>query len=182
MTTKTKLIISLLLIVLGVATRLLPHAWNFAPIAAIALFSGIYLGKNYALILPVLAMFIGDSFIGFYGLPLMFAVYGSYALVGLLGAGIKKSKSLETVVAASLAASVLFFLITNWAVWQFSPWYVKNFSGLMNAYTLALPFFRNTLLGDLFYTTVLFSAYEGVIVWAKRKRKMDFFPSLIVKK
>lgn len=164
MTKQTKLLISIILIVLGVSCRLLPHAWNFAPIAAIALFAGVYLGRRYAVSLPIIAMLIGDLFIGFYEWPLMLAVYGSYVMIGLAGTLIKKHKSLETVIAGSLGASILFFLVTNLAVWQFSPWYAKSLAGLLQSYTLALPFFRNTLLGDLFYISVLFGAYETVLM------------------
>lgn len=170
MTTKNKLIISAILIALGVACRLLPHLWNFAPIAAIALFSGTYLGRRYAAVVPVAAMLIGDLFIGFYAWHLMLAVYGCYVLIGLMGAWIKKYKSLETIIAGSLLASVIFFLATNLAVWQFSPWYAKNLQGLIHCFAMALPFFRNTLLGNLFYTAVLFGAYEGAMIWLERKK------------
>ena len=167
---KTKIIISAILITLGVVCRLLPHIWNFAPIAAIALFAGVYLGRRYALVLPLLTMLIGDLFLGFYSWPVMLAVYVSFVLVGFLGTLIKKHKSVETVLAGSILASVIFFLATNWAVWQFSPWYAKNLAGLMQAFTMALPFFRNTLLGDLFYISVLFGAYEAVTILAKQKK------------
>ena len=170
MTKQTKLIISLILIALGVACRLLPHLWNFAPIAGIALFAGVYLGRRYAVILPVVAMFIGDLFIGFYDWKLMLAVYGCFVLIGLLGTLIKKYKSVETVLAGSIVASVIFFLVTNFAVWQFSPWYAKSLAGLIHCFTMALPFFRNTLLGNVFYTVVLFGAYETVMILAKQRR------------
>lgn len=170
MSTKTKIILSGILISLGVACRLLPHLWNFAPIAAIALFSGIYLGKRYAVILPVLAMVIGDLFLGFYEWKLMIAVYGSFVLVGLIGVLIRKYKSIETVLGGAIFASILFFLVTNWAVWQFSPWYAKTLQGLIQSYTLAIPFFRNTLMGDLFYTSVLFGAYELVYFLVKQRK------------
>ena len=167
---KTKLIVSLILIVLAMATRNLPHLWNFAPIAAIALFAGVYLGRSYALILPPVAMFAGDIFLGFYSLPLMGVVYGSFMLIGLIGVWIKKHKSLETVIAASITASVVFFLATNLTYWQFSPLYTHDLVGLLTAFASALPFFRNTLLGDLFYTGVLFGAYEAVLLWSKQKQ------------
>ena len=170
MSTKTKVFISLILVALGVACRLLPHFWNFAPIAAIALFAGVYLGRRYAVTLPIIAMFVGDLFIGFYDWKLMLVVYGSFIFVGLLGAAIRKQKSVETVLAGSIVASILFFLATNWAVWQFSPWYAKSGAGLIQSYTFALPFFRNTLLGDLFYTSVLFGAYESVLAWSRSKK------------
>lgn len=167
---KEKIIISIVLVFLGVACRLLPHFWNFTPIAAIALFAGVYFGRNYALALPVIAMLIGDLFIGFYEWKLMIAVYASYLLIGLLGAMIKKHKSAEVIGAGSVSGSVLFFIITNYAVWQFSPWYAKSAQGLIECYTLALPFFRNTLAGDLFYAAVLFGAYEVVVYFAAKRK------------
>lgn len=167
---KNKLIISAFLILFGVVCRLIPHLWNFTPLAAIALFAGVYLGKRYALIIPIITMLIGDLFIGFYGIKLMLAVYLSFLIIGLLGYFIRKYKSAETIAASSIVASVLFFIITNWAVWQFSPWYAKTFQGLIQCYTMALPFFRNTLLGDLFYTAVLFGVYEGVVLYFKKRK------------
>ena len=170
MTKQTKIIISLVLIALGVTCRLLPHIWNFAPIAGIALFAGVYLGKRYAILLPITAMLIGDLFIGFYDLKLMLAVYISFVLVGMIGVAIRKYKSTETVIASSIVSAVLFFLATNFVVWQFSPWYVKSFSGLVQCYTMALPFFRNTFLGNLFYVAVLFGAYESILVFSRRRK------------
>lgn len=170
LTKKEKIIISVVLIFLGAVCRLLPHAWNFAPVAAIALFAGVCLGRNYAIILPVITMLIGDYFIGFYEWRLGLVVYGSYVIIGLMGLAIKKHKSAETVMAGGLTASVIFFLATNWAVWQFSPWYAKNLAGLIQCYALALPFFRNTLLGDLFYISVFFGAYEIIMFLVRQKR------------
>ncbi len=99
----------------------------------------------------------------------MLAVYLIFIIIGLLGYFIRKYKSAETIAASSILASVLFFIITNWSVWQFSPWYAKTFPGLMQCYTMAIPFFKNTLLGDLFYTAVLFGVYEGVLLYQKKK-------------
>jgi len=164
----------LILVILGAVFRLLPHPWNFTPIAAITLFSGVYLGKKYAFFAPILAMFFSDIFLGFYEWKLMLAVYGSFALIFLIGLAIKKHKSLKTILAGSLTASVLFFLITNFVVWQFTPWYPKTLSGLIQCFILALPFFRNTLFGDLFYTIVLFGTYELVLILTKH-RKYNFF-------
>ncbi|MDD2807923.1 MAG: hypothetical protein PHW95_05405 [Patescibacteria group bacterium] len=169
MTKTEKIIIAIILISLGVAARLLPHWWNFTPLAAIAIFSGLYLGSRYAIILPLVAMVIGDIFIGFYAAPLMIAVYGCLILAGLIGVVVRKTKTAETVIAGSIIASTVFFIVTNFVVWQYSAWYEKSFSGLLNCYLMALPFFRNTLLGDLFYVAVLVGSYEVVkIVLSKR--------------
>ncbi len=68
----------------GIGLRLLPHAPNFTPIIAIALFGGFYLSKKTAWILPVAALVVSDIFIGYYEISVMLAVYGSFLLcVGL---------------------------------------------------------------------------------------------------
>ena len=162
-------LIALIFVLIGISLRLIPHAPNFAPIAAIALFGGVYFSKKIALTLPVLAVLISDVFIGFYDLKLMAAVYGSFILCAVLGFWLKNNKKWHTVAGAAILSSVLFFLITNFAVWAFSPWYAKTFSGIIQSYVMALPFFRNSLLGDLFYTTVFFGAYELVRVWVRKR-------------
>ncbi len=161
-------IIALLLVLIGVSLRLIPHAPNFTPIAAIALFGGVYFSKKIALILPVSAMAISDIFIGYYEPKLMFFVYGSFILSVVLGFWLKKRKKWYTVGGGAILSAVLFFLITNFAVWTFTPWYTKTFSGITQCYIMALPFFRNTLLGDLFYVIVFFGAYELIEVWIRK--------------
>ena len=170
MSTKNKIIISIILVTLGAVMRVLPHAWNFAPIAGIALFAGAYLGQKYALILPALSLFLGDMFIGFYEWQLAAAVYGSFLLIGLASAYLRKQKSIFSVAGLSLGSSLLFFFLTNWAVWQFSSWYAPSLNGLLECYAMALPFFRNTLLGDLFYTGAFFMGYEAICILAKQNK------------
>lgn len=160
-------------IIATVVLRLLPHAPNFAPIAAMALFGGTYLNKKYALLVPLVAMVISDYFIGFYDLRLELMVWGSFLLVGLLGLWIKKHKNIQNIIGATLLGSVLFFIITNFAVWAFSSWYPKTIQGLIRCYALAIPFFRNTILGDLFYVGAMFGLYE-LILWLARERKSIF--------
>jgi len=162
-------LIVLLLILIGVSLRLLPHPPNFTPILAIALFGGVYLSRKIALILPITAMIISDIFIGYYELKLMAVVYGSFLLCVVLGFWLKKNKKWSTVLGSSLFAAIIFFLLTNFAVWAFTPWYAKTFSGIIQCYLMALPFFKNTLLGNLFYVTIFFGAYEIVEVWIRKK-------------
>jgi len=176
--TIVKIIISVILVSMGVTFRLLPHPWNFTPIVAVALFSGVYLGKKYAFFVPLLAMFLSDIFLGFYEWKLMLAVYGSFALVGFIGILIRKHKSIQTVIGGTVLASILFFLITNFAVWQFTFWYPKTLSGLIQNYILALPFFRSALLGDLFYTGLFFGAYEMAKAWIRKGLKYRLAKSL----
>jgi len=168
--TKTELsIVALFLVLMAVILRFLPHLPNFTPVAAIALFGGVYFSRKIALILPITAMFISDIFIGFYEPLIMLSVYGSFVLCVLLGFWLKKHKNWFTVLGSAFTCSLMFFVITNFAVWAFSPWYAKTLSGLVQCYLMATPFFRNTLLGDLFYASVFFGAYEMVELWVKNR-------------
>jgi hypothetical protein len=150
----------------------LPNIPNFAPIAALALFSGVYLKGKYALIIPLAAMLISDYFIGFYNPYIMLSVYLSFALIGLAGIWLKRNKTLANIFAGSLLGSVLFFLITNFAVWSVpNSYYPYTLTGLLDCYVLALPFFRNSLTGDLFYAIILFGAYETASFMIKKHTK-----------
>lgn len=162
MTTKTKLTIAACLVSVGVLGRLLPHVWNFAPIVAIGLFSGSYLGRNFAFIVPVLAMFLGDIFLGFYSWQINITVYLAMALSGAIGLVIRSRKNPVSISVASISGSTLFFLMTNAAVWYFGTMYDPSIDGLIASYNAGLPFFRNALAGDLFYTGVFFGAFEAV--------------------
>jgi len=169
-------IIVLVLILVGISLRFLPHAPNFTPIAAIALFGGVYFSRKIALILPLIAMIISDIFIGFYSFGLMLSVYGSFLLCVVLGFWLKKykkDKNWQSILGTSLLGAILFFTITNFAVWAFTPWYAKTFSGIIQCYIMALPFFRNTLMGNLFYVTIFFGIYEIVEVWIKNKLRIN---------
>ncbi len=167
--TKQNLLIAALLILFGVAMRFIDHPVNFAPIAAIALFSAVYLPKKIALFVPIIAMLLSDLFLGFYEWQVMFAVYGSFLIAGAFGFYIRKNKKIGTVIAGSLFASIIFFVLTNLAIWLFSGYYEHTMTGLLYCYTLAVPFFRNTMLGDLFFVGVLFGSYEFVCLAVKNK-------------
>ena len=149
-------------ILIGVFARILPHPANFAPIAAMALFSGTYMSKKQAMVIPLAAMVISDLFIGFDSLPMRLSVYGSFLIMILIGFWLKKHKNIKTVVVATLFSSVLFFVITNFSVWVFGTMYPKTVSGLAECYLLAIPFFRNTILGDTIYSGLFFGGYEFV--------------------
>jgi hypothetical protein len=121
--------------------------------------------------LPLAAMVASDYFIGFYDWQVMASVYLSILLAFFIGKYTSGRKWFYIPLSA-LTSSVLFYLITNFAVWAFFDWYPHTFAGLISNFTLALPFFRNTLLGDVFYTGVLFGAYElAIYAAAKRSAK-----------
>lgn len=157
----------------AIILRLIPHLPNFAPIAAMALFGGTYLNKKYALLVPIFAMLISDYFIGFYNPWIMFSVYGSFILIGLIGLWLKNHKTVANVLGASLSGSIIFFLVTNFAVWAVPySMYHHNLQGLLQSYIMGLPFLKNTILGDLFYVGALFSLYEIVLLVTLKRRRI----------
>lgn len=133
--------------------------YNFTPVAAIALFGGaMFSNRALGFIAPLAIMFISDLIIGLH--PLMYAVYGSLLLIVLIGQLIKSNPTMLRALTGALAGSVLFFLITNAAVWFGSVHYAQDFSGLISSYIAGIPFFRGTLLGDLLFTAVFFGSYK----------------------
>ena len=107
-------------------------------------------------------MLVSDYFIGFYNPAVMASVYLSFAVSGLLGVWLRTRKNVANALGVTLFASVQFYILTNFAVWAFGTLYPKTAAGLLSSYINALPFFRNTLLGDVFYVGVLFGIYETV--------------------
>jgi hypothetical protein len=147
----------LLIILLAVFTRLIPHAPNFAPIGGLALFSGANFKSRITLFMPLAAMFLSDIFLGFHKtIPY---VYVSFIIIALIGRLIKKNQW-QSLFKASLISSILFFLITNFGVWATGTMYQKNLNGLVQCYGFGVPFFRNTLISDLFYTFTFFYGYQ----------------------
>jgi hypothetical protein len=155
-------ILPLGLVMLTVLARLVPHAPNLAPIAAIALLSGSLYSFPRSLILPLGAMALSDAIIGFSPWPITLAVYGSFALTTLLGAFLRQRNFWKVPVAA-LASSLLFYIITNFVVWLTSGMYQPTFAGLIYCYVNALPFLKNTITGDIIYTVVLFLLVKNYI-------------------
>lgn len=146
------------MILAGVMMRLIPHWPNFTPIAAIALFGGTFLKrKDLAFLVPVVAMLLSDMVIGFHST--MLPVYLSFIAIVGLGLFLQSRLTVVNTLSASLAASTLFYLVTNFASWSsgIMP-YPMNIAGLMQSYIAGLPFFFNGVMGDLFYTSVLFGA------------------------
>ena len=157
------ILIAVFLVFLGVLARFLPHPPNFVPLLALALFSACYLPKKWALIAPLGAMLLSDVFIGFYQWQIMLAVYFSFFLMSLLGFMLKKRQKWYLVAGFSALGSLLFFLITNFAVFAFSPWYPKTLAGLLQCYIMALPFLRNTFFSALFYSSCFFGVYQLIV-------------------
>jgi len=131
-------------------SRLIPHPWNFTPVLATGIFAGFYFKQFYlSLFIVILSMFIGDLFLGFHSL--MFFTYVALAIAVLIGLRVKHFKFTE-ILYSGLASSVCFFIITNFGAWlTHGEMYAKSFSGLMQSYIMAIPFFQNTLISTFLY-------------------------------
>ncbi len=158
-------------IVVTVVARLIPHIPNTAPIAALALFSGFQTRSIWGIFVPLGALFATDLILGFYETGVMFSVYASFVLIYALGYFSQAGAGKLRVFGNSIAGSTLFFILTNLAVWKFSAMYPETIEGLLLCYTLALPFFAYTLLGDLFWN----GAFSGGYAFY-RKTLLNFSP------
>mgnify|MGYP003381220939 CR=1 FL=1 len=152
-----KLGIAISLIAFVVVSRILPHPANFASVAAIALFGGAILPRRWAVVTPVAAMVASDLIIGLH--PLVLYTWGCFAVIAFASNRLLSRISVDRVAVSSMAASVFFFLVTNFGVWMQGQMYPMTASGLVQCYINAIPFFRGTLLGDLFYSGLLFGVY-----------------------
>jgi hypothetical protein len=161
-----------LFVVLAILLRLIPHVPNSVPVGALALLLGSTLPKKTAMIVTILTMLVTDYIIGFHSVILW--VYGSYALITLLPKAQQKMK-ISHQFSYSIVASLMFYLVTNFGVWIATPMYEKTMSGLLASYWNALPFLRNTMLGDMLYTLVFFALYRVVI-----KIQLNFLPKVSI--
>ncbi len=159
----------LFMIITGVLSRLLPHPANMTAVGGIAIFTGAKINTKKALVVTVTTMFISDLFLGFHSL--MWATYGSILMAVFIGRWIQKNNSISRIISGTLASSIIFFIITNFAVWAGTPLYPKTIEGLTTCYVMAIPFFRNSLLGDCLYLSVFFSGYE-IFTWMMTKMKL----------
>ena len=156
---KTRMITITAIIIALALFRLLPHLPNVSPVAAMALFGGAYFAdKRMAFIVPFLALFISDLVLGLHNS--MIFVYAGFALTVVIGFQLQKRVNVTNTAFAVVASSVLFFLMTNFGAWLTSGLYAKTAAGLMQAYVAGIPFFQNSLLGNLVYAAVIFGGYH----------------------
>ena len=152
-------LITLSLIILAIAMfRLLPHPPNVSPVAAMALFGGAYFAdRRVAFLVPFLALLLSDLLIGLH--DTMVYVYAGFGLTVMIGFWVRRHLNPASIAASVIASSVLFFLVTNFGAWLTSGLYPMSPDGLMQAYIAAIPFFQNSLLGNIVFTTVLFGGF-----------------------
>ena len=153
-----RLSVLLLLIFAAAMYRLVPHVPNVSPLAAMALFGGVYFAdRRLAFAVPFGALLLSDLVIGLHAsLPF---VYLAFAAMVLMGIWLNARLNLVNLAGATLASSVLFYLVTNFGSWLSHDMYPLTMEGLMQSYAAGIPFFRNTVLGDVFFVAIMFGGY-----------------------
>ena len=167
------------LIISAAMIRVLPHPHYFAPLGAMGLFGAAYFRRSWGLLIPFIALFLSDLvlnnvvYAAYYPSFKLFSSgwsYLSFAAVFVVGfLFFQKGISVLKVGGASLTASVVFFLVSNFSTFFETTLYAKTFAGLTACYAAGLPFFQNTLVSDLFFSAVMFGAYE----WVTGKSKVQ---------
>lgn len=156
-------------VLLAAVSRLFPHIPNFTPIAAMAMFGGVYFSdKRLAFVIPLIAMLLSDIaiqlFFGWGFHNTMIYVYIAFILTSMIGMVVRRNVSVLSIAAGSVTASVLFFIITNFGVWA-ATGFQLGIAGLNTTYILGIPYFAPTLAGDLFFNSILF----GTFYFAQKK-------------
>ncbi len=147
------------MIVAAAATRLIPHPPNLTSVTALALFGGAYFSnRRLAFVVPLIALLVSDFILGFY--QHMEVQYLSFVLIVCIGFQLQQRRTAPRIAGATLLSALVFFIVTNFGVWAFDSLYPKTFSGLVSCYVAAIPFLRNTLMGDLMYTAILFGGFR----------------------
>jgi len=169
---KSGLWVCFLLILLAAASRLVPHPTNFSPIAALGLFAGAYIGLRRYWLVPLAALLLSDLVIGFYHPVEMSFVYIGFATSAIIGRFLLLQKrNVIRIGATTLVSATVFFLLSNFGVWLTGLHYPLTSEGLLQCYAMAIPFFDNTVLGDLLYVAVLFGVYESIHGWTPHQHR-----------
>lgn len=175
-------------IIIAALLRLVPHLPNFAPIGAMAIFGGAYLSKKYSVPVLIVTLLLSDYLLlyvnpfspNWFNFKTLYPptalihsttlfVYGSFLANIFIGWLIVRFKSVPTIIGGSLAASTQFFIVTNFGVWTTGA-YNRGIDGLVQSYIMGLPFFKYTVMGDLFYTALFFGGYEIIFFLSRRFR------------
>lgn len=156
---KKHVLLAIALIFGAAFLRLLDHPMNFTPMGAIALFAGALIpNRILAFAIPIVALLITDSMLGFYGWQMLLP-YSGFLITILLGRLMRDNQHILRVGSLSVLSSVLFYLITNFAFFYPETLYPHTTQGILQSYIAAIPFFQNGLAGDLFFNGLLFGAY-----------------------
>ena len=159
------------LILAAAISRIIPHPYNFAPISAMALFGAAWFQRRaLAIGVPLAATWLSDLLLNNFVYNQHYErftwldqgwywMYGSFALIAVLGMLTLRKVTVPRIIGSSLAASAIFFLVTNFACWPGSSAYAQDLGGLMACYAAGIPFLGGTVLGDLAYSGLLFGSF-----------------------
>jgi hypothetical protein len=182
---RDRLLIVGLLVLLAMATRFIPHWPNFTAVGAVALFSGaMFKSGRWAILIPLAALYLSDLLLnnlilaeyynGFQwftpGFYFMYAAFILTALIGKYGVNNRKSSGIAL---GAVASALLFFIITNFGAWLGNPMYAQNLGGLFTSYAAGLPFLGNQVLGNLFYSAILFGIAYAALPAFKQNFKVS---------
>ena len=156
---KNNNLIYICLILFSGLSRLVPHPWNLTPILAACLFSGYKIKPiGLAIFIPIFTVFISDILLGIYnGISW---VYISYIFIIGIGLFLSKFNSIQSKIISTISGTLIFFLISNFGVWISAELYPKSIDGLISCYLAGIPFYKNTLIGTVFYSSVFFTISE----------------------
>ena len=154
--------------------RIIPHPPNFTPILASAIMAPLLIkDRFFGIAIPIFGMFVADIVIGFH--PYQLVIYLTIATIGLVSTMKVNYMKLGLL---AIGSSVWFFLTTNFAVWLAWDFYPKSIEGLITCYTLALPFFTNTLISTVLFTGILTLAIKPM---EKANEKISNFICIYLK-
>jgi hypothetical protein len=151
--------LALLLVLMAVVSRLVPHPWNLTPLVAIALFGGATFERTgWAAATTLGALALGDAALGSFPYEGMAWVYGASVAVVIIGRVLGIRRGIASTLIAALSGGALFYVVTNFGVWATGHLYPHTATGLVTCYAAAVPFYRHQIVGDLAYTALLFGA------------------------
>lgn len=157
---KKEISFSVLLVLIAVVSRLVTHQWNFTAMGAVAVVAGFLISSRPLALATVLSsLLISDFVLGFHNT--MIAVYIGYALMALIGIFMASNK-FSRIVAVSFIGSVTFFVVSNLGVWFEGQLYPQTFSGLVNCFEMAVPFFRNEMISTMLLAPALYYSFKKV--------------------
>lgn len=162
--------LAFLFVLIAAAMRFLPHPWGFTPVAASLLFFGAR-GPKGKMWMPLLLLAASDLYLTkvVYAYPFTgdhYVTWAWYAAILWLGTRLGEKIGPLRVIAAALASSVSFFLVSNFAVWTTGIMYPRTLSGLVTSYLAGLPFFRRSVEGDLLFACLMFATPVVLEYWS----------------
>lgn len=173
-----EIVVITLLIIAAIATRFLflvdgeSALPNFSAVGAVAIFGACYFRGNFRFIVPLSVLWLSDLILNNVIYSRYYAhfqiagdpwVYSGFVLAGIIAYFLMKKSSWPKLLMTSIVTGVIFYLVSNFGVWMSASVYSKDLGGLLQCYAAGIPFFRNTILGNVFYSFVLFGIYEWIL-------------------